>query len=209
MVESLPFLISGVLFGAAAGVSPGPLLTLVISETLRHGRREGVIVASAPLVTDVPIVCISVFVLAKLLNFSLILGIISLSGAAFIGYLAFESLTIKGIELNLGRVKAESLKRGILTNLLSPHPYLFWITIGAPFVLKAYSTNVLAAVFFLLGFYLFLVGSKIVIALIVDKYKSFLKSNTYVYLVRIFGLILLVFAALFIKDGLTLLGILG
>jgi len=209
MVESLPFLISGVLFGAAAGVSPGPLLTLVISETLRHGRREGVIVASAPLVTDVPIVCISVFVLAKLLNFSLILGIISLSGAAFIGYLAFESLTIKGIELNLGRVKAESLKRGILTNLLSPHPYLFWITIGAPFILKAYSTNVLAAVFFLLGFYLFLVGSKIVIALIVDKYKSFLKSNTYVYLVRIFGLILLVFAALFIKDGLTLLGILG
>ena len=209
MVESLPFLISGVLFGAAAGVSPGPLLTLVISETLRHGRREGVIVASAPLVTDVPIVCISVFVLAKLLNFSLILGIISLSGAAFIGYLAFESLTIKGIELNLGRVKAESLKRGILTNLLSPHPYLFWITIGAPFVLKAYSTNVLAAVFFLMGFYLFLVGSKIVIALIVDKYKSFLKSNTYVYLVRIFGLILLVFAALFIKDGLTLLGILG
>jgi len=209
MVESLPFLISGVLFGAAAGVSPGPLLTLVISETLRHGRREGVIVASAPLVTDVPIVCISVFVLAKLLNFSLILGIISLSGAAFIGYLAFESLTIKGIELNLGRVKAESLKRGILTNLLSPHPYLFWITIGAPFVLKAYSTNVLAAVFFLMGFYLFLVGSKIVIALIVDKYKSFLKSNMYVYLVRIFGLILLVFAALFIKDGLTLLGILG
>jgi threonine/homoserine/homoserine lactone efflux protein len=209
MVESLPFLISGVLFGAAAGVSPGPLLTLVISETLRHGRREGVIVASAPLVTDVPIVCISVFVLAKLLNFTLILGIISLSGAAFIGYLAFESLTIKGIELNLGRVKAESLKRGILTNLLSPHPYLFWITIGAPFVLKGYSTNVLAVVFFLLGFYLFLVGSKIVIALIVDKYKSFLKSNTYVYLVRIFGLILLVFAALFIKDGLTLLGILG
>jgi threonine/homoserine/homoserine lactone efflux protein len=208
MVESLPFLISGILFGAAAGISPGPLLTLVISETLRHGKREGVIIASAPLVTDVPIVCVSVFILAKLLNFSLILGIISLLGAAFIAYLAFESITIKGIELNLEEVKAQSLKRGIITNLLSPHPYLFWITIGAPLLLKGYRTNVLSVFFFLSGFYLFLVGSKIVIALMVDKYKSFLKSNAYVYIVKTLGLILLVFSALFIKDGLTLLGIL-
>ena len=208
MVESLPFLISGVLFGAVAGISPGPLLTLVISETLKHSKREGVIVASAPIVTDMPIVCISVFILEKLLNFALILGIISLLGAVFIAYLAFESITIKGIELNLKKVKAQSLKRGIITNLLSPHPYLFWITIGAPLVLKGYRTNVLSALFFLLGFYLFLVGSKIVIALIFDKYKSFLKSNAYVYIVRTLGLILLVFSAIFIKDGLSLLGIL-
>lgn len=46
------------------------------------------------------------------------------------------------------------------------------------------------------------------IALIVDKYKSFLKSKAYVYVVRTLGLILLVFSALFIKDGLNLLGIL-
>jgi threonine/homoserine/homoserine lactone efflux protein len=208
MVESIPFLISGVLFGAAAGISPGPLLTLVISETLRHGKREGVIVACAPLVTDVPIVCISVFILAKLLNFSLILGIISLLGAAFIAYLAFESLAIKSVELNLGKVKAQSFKKGILTNLLSPHPYLFWITIGAPFVLKGYRNNLLSALFFLLGFYLFLVGSKIMIALIVDNYKSFLKSTAYVYIMRILGLILLVFSGIFLKDGLNLLGIL-
>jgi threonine/homoserine/homoserine lactone efflux protein len=208
MIESLPFLISGVLLGAAAGISPGPLLTLVISETLRHGKRGGVLIASAPIVTDVPIVGISVFVLAKMQNFTLVLGIISLSGAVFIAFLAFESIFIKGIEINLGKVRAQSLRRGIITNLLSPHPYLFWITIGAPFLLKGYRTNMMSVVFFLLGFYLFLVGSKITIALIVDKYKLFLKSNAYVYIVRTLGLILLVFSALFLKDGLALLGIL-
>jgi threonine/homoserine/homoserine lactone efflux protein len=208
MIESLPFLISGVLLGAAAGISPGPLLTLVISETLRHGKRGGVLIASAPIVTDVPIVAISVFILAKMQNFTLVLGIISLSGAVFIAFLAYESISIKGIELNLGKVRAQSLRRGIITNLLSPHPYLFWITIGAPFLLKGYRTNVMSVVFFLMGFYLFLVGSKITIALIVDKYKLFLKSNAYVYIVKTLGLILLVFSALFLKDGLTLLGIL-
>ena len=36
MDASLPFLLSGLLFGLVAGMSPGPLLTLVISETLRR-----------------------------------------------------------------------------------------------------------------------------------------------------------------------------
>ena len=206
MVESIPFLVSGILFGSVAGISPGPLLTLVISETLKHNKKEGIIVASAPVVTDIPIVFLSVFILAKLLNFNLILGIISLSGALFIAYLAYESITIRGIELNLKNVKAQSLRKGIITNFLSPHPYLFWITVGAPTVLKGYKVNVLSVVFFILGFYLFLVGSKIVVALIIDKYKSFLNSNTYVYIMRTLGFILLVFSVIFIKDGLNLLG---
>ncbi len=207
MVEALPFLLSGVLFGAVAGISPGPLLALVISETLKHNKKEGIIVASVPILTDIPVVSLSVFILAKLLNFDLILGIISLSGALFIAYLAYESITIKQFEFNLKNVKAQSLRKGIITNLLSPHPYLFWITVGAPTVLKGYRVNLLSVVFFIVGFYLFLVGSKIMIALIVDKYRSFLKSNTYVYIIRTLGLILLSFAVIFIKDGLNLLGI--
>jgi threonine/homoserine/homoserine lactone efflux protein len=207
MLEALPFLLSGVLFGAVAGISPGPLLALVISETLKHNKKEGIIVASVPILTDIPVVSLSVFVLSKLLNFNLILGIISLSGALFIAYLAYESITIKQFELNLKNVKAQSLRKGIITNLLSPHPYLFWITVGAPTVLKGYRVNLLSVVFFIVGFYLFLVGSKIMIALIVDKYKSFLKSNTYVYIIRTLGFILLLFAVIFIKDGLSLLGI--
>jgi len=93
MMESMPFLISGILFGLVAGISPGPLLTLVISETLKHNKREGIIVASAPILTDVPIVLLSVFILAKLSNFNFVLGIISILGALFIGYLAWESLS--------------------------------------------------------------------------------------------------------------------
>jgi threonine/homoserine/homoserine lactone efflux protein len=207
MIESLPFLISGILFGLVAGISPGPLLTLVISETIKHNKKEGIFVASAPILTDIPIVLLSVFVLAKLSSFNLVLGTISISGALFIVYLAYESITIKGIELNLQKVKAQSLRKGIITNFLNPHPYLFWIAVGAPTILKGYRVNVLSVLFFILGFYLFLVGSKIMVALIVDKSKSFLKSNTYVYIIRTLGFILLIFSVIFIKDGLHYFGI--
>ena len=99
MVESIPFLISGVLFGLVAGIFPGPLLTLVISETVKHNRKEGMIVACAPILTDLPIVLLSIFVLSKLSSFNHILGVISFLGALFIAYLGYESITLKGIEL--------------------------------------------------------------------------------------------------------------
>lgn len=207
MIGSIPFLISGILFGLVAGILPGPLLTLVISETVKHNKKEGIIVASAPILADIPIVLLSVFVLAKLSSFNLIVGTISILGALFIIYLAYESITIKGIELNLQKVKAQSLRRGIITNFLNPHPYLFWIAVGAPTVLKGYKVNLLSVFFFILGFYLFLVGSKVMVALIVDKSKSFLKSNTYIYIIRTLGLILLIFSVIYIKDGLKLFGI--
>jgi threonine/homoserine/homoserine lactone efflux protein len=205
--ESIPFLISGALFGLAAGLSPGPLLTLVISETLKHSRKEGIIIASAPVLTDVPIILLSVFILNKLSGFNFVLGSISILGAFFIAYLAYESFTIKSIELDLQNIKIQSLGKGIITNILSPHPYLFWMTVGAPAILKAFRISPISSLLFILGFYLFLVGSKIITAFIVDKSKSFLQSNTYIYIIRTSGFVLSVFSILFIREGLKLFGI--
>ncbi len=206
MIESLPFFISGIVFGFVVGISPGPLLTLVVAETLKHNKKEGILVASAPLVTDIPIVLLSILILAKLSDFHCVLGAISLCGALFIGYLAYESITVKGIDINMQRIKARSLRKGIITNFLSPHPYLFWIAVGAPTVLKGYKINILTSLLFIVGFYLLLVGSKITVALIVDKSKAFLKSKAYLAIIRTLGFILLFFCLIFIKDGLKYFG---
>ena len=56
---------SGLILGLAAGVSPGPLLTLIVQQTVRHGVREGVKVAAVPLITDVPIVAATVVVVVR------------------------------------------------------------------------------------------------------------------------------------------------
>ena len=80
----LPFITTGAILGPAAGIAPGPLLALVISETMEHGVRAGVKVALAPILKDLPIIIITIFILAKLSSFHSVLGVISILGAFFI-----------------------------------------------------------------------------------------------------------------------------
>jgi len=63
-----------VTLGLSAGFSPGPLLALVVSQTLQYGTMEGIKVAIAPLLTDCPIILVSLFVLARVANSPAVLG---------------------------------------------------------------------------------------------------------------------------------------
>jgi threonine/homoserine/homoserine lactone efflux protein len=201
------FLLSGVVFGLAAGMSPGPLLTLVITETLRHGFREGVKVAIAPLITDLPIILVTLFVLSRFADMKPFLGWVSMMGGFFIAYLAYESITIKDGSLEIGDIEAQSLRKGIVANFLNPHPYMFWSAVGAPTLMKALNAGVLSGVYFVCGFYALIVGSKVMIALTVGNSRSFLRSKAYLYSIKALGFVLLVFAALFVLDGLRLFGL--
>lgn len=207
MAEGIEFLISGVIFGLAAGTSPGPLLALVFSETLKHGKKEGIKVAVSPLITDLPIVLFVLFILSSLAGYSFVIGIISLFGACYLAWLGVESLRAQiaksGIELS----KKDALKRGVLANLLSPHPYLFWLSIGGPMIFKSLDVHASATFLFVLGFYSLLVGSKIAIVLFVERSKSFIKSKYYLYILRVLGVALISFALIFVRDGLKLIGL--
>jgi threonine/homoserine/homoserine lactone efflux protein len=59
------FLIIGIILGLSAGFAPGPLLTLVISESLQHGVRSGIKVALAPIISDLPIILLTLFIASK------------------------------------------------------------------------------------------------------------------------------------------------
>ncbi len=200
-------LIAGILLGLSAGFSPGPLITFVITQTLQHGIKEGLRVALAPLITDLPIILVSVFVLAQLANVNAILGGVSLLGACFVGYLAYESFRTNHLDVQASNTTAQSLRKGVLVNLLSPHPYLFWFMVGAPMIVKAWQENALAALAFVVGFYVCLVGSKLLVAVLVGKSRQFFVGRSYAYLMRVLGVLLLVFALLLARDGLDLLGL--
>jgi threonine/homoserine/homoserine lactone efflux protein len=202
------FLITGILLGLSAGLSPGPLLTLVISETLRHGIRSGMKVALAPMITDLPIILLTLFVLARLADFHPVLGLLSLAGGFFILFMGFESLRAKGVELDIQAEQPKSLTKGVLANALNPHPYLFWLSVGAPTMIRAMDISPMAPVAFLFGFYVFLVGSKVLLAIGVGKSKLFLNGRIYVYVMRFLGLALCVLAFVLFRNGLTLLGLL-
>ncbi len=205
----MEFLAAGTILGLSAGLAPGPLLALLISETLQHDMKAGVRVAFAPIITDMPIIVLTLFVLAELSSFKTVLGIISLLGCCFILYLGYESIRTKGVSIDLRRLRPQSLKKGILVNALSPYPYLFWFSVGGPTTIKAMNEGISAAAGFMISFYALLVGSKIGLAVVVGRSRSFLNGKAYVYVMRILGFVLLILAGVLFHDGLKLLGILG
>jgi pimeloyl-ACP methyl ester carboxylesterase/threonine/homoserine/homoserine lactone efflux protein len=204
----MTYLISGLVLGLSAGLAPGPLLTLVVSETMRYGTKEGIKVALAPLVSDLPIVLGTVFVLSRLSNVHVFIGAISFVGAAFLTYLGYESVTFKGVDLETIREKPRSLKKAVVTNILNPHPYIFWLSIGAPLILKALRIHVSNVVLFVAPFYILLVGSKLIVAVVTGKSRRFLKAKGYIYTMKALGLALLLFAVLFLVEGFRTLGVL-
>lgn len=202
------FLTIGTVLGLSAGFSPGPLLALVISETLRHGMQAGVRVALAPIITDLPIILLTLLILSKLSHFHNVLGAISLAGGLFILSMGWQSIRTRRIDMNIGDAAPKSLSKGVVANALNPHPYLFWFSVGAPAMAKAVSLHINALLAFLVSFYAFLVGSKILLAVLVGRSRSFLTGRAYISTMRILGLILIVFALALFHEGLTLLKIL-
>ncbi|MFH2220053.1 MAG: LysE family translocator [Pseudomonadota bacterium] len=202
------FLTTGIILGLSAGFAPGPLLTLVITETLRHGLKAGVKVAIAPVLTDLPIILLTLFILSKLSNFRILLGIISFLGGFLILYLGYESIRTKGVTIDVHDHTPGSLKKGIMVNALNPHPYLFWLGVGAPTVMKAMDHGVLTAAAFTGSFYVMLVGSKISLAMLVGRSRTFLTAKAYVYTVKALGAALCALSIFLFRDGLKLTGLL-
>jgi threonine/homoserine/homoserine lactone efflux protein len=204
----ITYLIIGILLGLSAGFAPGPLLTLVVSETLRHDVKAGIRVALSPLITDLPIILLTVFILERLAAYGPVLGVISLIGGVVLIYMAWQGFFVKGQEVTLGVEIPKSLTKGIIVNLTNPHPYLFWLSVGGPTIIKAMNIGLMAAGGFLIGFYLFLVGSKVILALITGRSKTFLTGKWYLLTLKILALLLFLFALMVVREGLILLEIL-
>jgi len=195
------FLLTGTLLGLSAGFAPGPLLTLVISETLQHNTRAGIKVALAPIITDLPIIALSVFLLDKLADFNSVLAVISFIGGVVVLIMGLQGLMTRGAEVDLPGVKPRSLLKGVTVNALSPYPYLFWLSVGSPIMLKAYDLSLAAAVFFVGVFYLFLVGAKLLLAMLTGRSRAFLSGRTYLFTMKALGLLLVVFSFYLFRDG--------
>lgn len=191
----------GTLLGLAAGFSPGPLTVLVVGETLRHGLRAGLQVAIAPLLTDIPIILLAALFMGQLTGSPRAVGVVSLAGGVFLLWLGYGSLKVRPVELPLTAASPRSIRKGIAINLLNPNPYVFWTGVGVPTLLSARDISWTHAAAFLGAFFLFIVGSKAVLARLVDGSRTFMQGRVYLGIMRLLGVLLLVYGVLLLRDG--------
>ena len=209
MIESIWAVFTvGLLLGTPSGFAPGPMLLLIISETLRHGKRAGAKIAFIPLLTDAPIVLASGLLFTKITNLNMLLGGISIVGSIFLLYLGIKSIRAANSEFRDRTPRPLLLKEIMTANLSNPNPYLFWFTVGGPLMVRSFQINWGTGASFLLSFYLGLVGAKLILAIAAGKSRDFLQDFLYRRIMQLLSLMLMGFAVYLMLEGMVSLGLL-
>ncbi len=162
----------GLSMGLSAGISPGPLLALLVTASLRSGLAGGLRVALAPLITDAPIIGLSVLLVGSLPPEAL--RWVSTMGGLVVIWMGVETMrSVRAAALpsdpSAQADPERELWRGVMVNALNPHPYLFWTTVGGPALVSGWQITPWFALAFLVPFYTLLVGSKMTIAWLVSR----------------------------------------
>jgi threonine/homoserine/homoserine lactone efflux protein len=199
----LTFLLLGAGIGLAAGLSPGPVLTAVVLETFRGGWARGAAIAAGPLLADGPVVAAAVLLLVQLPPAAT--PVLSLAGGAFFLYLAGTALWESRRPPPVDAARP-TVRRGLLTGLLarglSPHPYLFWLLVGGPLLLRARAEGGwVAAAAFLAGYYLTIVGSNVALALALHRWVGRVSARVQNGLLVATGALLAVYGAALVGRG--------
>ena len=173
-------LVLGLAIGLAAGLSPGPLLVLVVTESLRSGWRAGVLTATAPLLSDVVVVAGVLLLLQRLPSRTLpLLGVI---GGVYIVWSAVATWREASVELSGEETSMPlraALQRAFVVNILSPHPWVTWATVLGPLTILTWQESQVSGVALVAGFYFTLVGAKAVLAVIAARGRGLLAGRWY------------------------------
>lgn len=190
----MDLLLLGLALGAGAGVSPGPLMVLVVTSALRGGWRAGALAACAPVVTDLVVVAGVLLVLDQLPPVAL--SVLAVAGGLFLLGTAAQNLrgsrgaSLAGSAEDRRRAGRQALWQAGVVNLLSPHPWLFWATVLGPLTLRAWHASPPGAVVLVVGFYLAIVGTKVLLAVAVAGGRRWLTDTAYRRLLVAAGVLL-------------------
>ena len=206
MMEAL---LLGLGVGLGAGISPGPLMALVITSTLERGFGAGMRVAAAPIITDLPIVVLCLWLVSSLPE--RFLYVLTLLGGAFVVYLGLATIARsrrqEKFSTEAGEASSRDLWHGALVNVLSPHPWLFWLMVGGPVCVSLWRESSAASVLWVTGFYTGLIGAKMALAGAVARGRRRLEERWYKVILALCGLLLVGIGLVLAAQGaLPLLG---
>jgi len=150
------FFLQGAALALPSTVVPSPLKIFLISEALEHGWRRTLPVSLVPLVTDGPIIVLTLLVLTQTPNW--FLNLLRLLGGLFILYLARRILAILMADSPAlkapGQATRQSFFKAIGVNLLNPNPYILWGVVAGPIVLDGWrQQSIGVGLSFIVGFY--------------------------------------------------------
>ena len=195
----------GAFFGVQGSVAPGPLQTVIISESLSRGIRSSWRAATISLVSDPFALVVAVLFVANLPN-AFIAGISFLGALTLfrIAWLQFRT-TVDDFHVQTPQSRL-SFFTIWTTNMFNPNLWIFSFTINAVQISQFFKEGgFMAVVAYLSAFFVAICSCNLLIAFIVSKSRRFFDVKRLVGINRILGVFLLIVAVRFVYIGFSCL----
>ena len=191
------YILQGIGFGFAAAAQPGPFQTYLVSQTLLKGWKRILPAVFAPLLSDGPIIALSLVIVSQVPPW--LQRFLYIAGGLFVLYLAYGAYnswknfdpTITYVETNT----EQSILKAALINTLNPNPYIFWSLVTGPILLAGWRETPLHGLVFIIALYGTMILSLSVIIL-VFSFARRLGTNVNLALLGISAIALLCFGLL-------------
>ena len=169
------YILQGIGYGFAAAAQPGPLQTYLISQTLLKGWKRTLPAAFAPLLSDGPVIALSLLILSQvppgLQRF------LYIAGGLFVLYLAYGNYkSWKNSDPDCPTIETgtqQSILKAALLNALNPNPYIFWSLVTGPILVNGWRQTPGSGVGFLTGFYITMILGLMSIILVFGLARQF------------------------------------
>lgn len=149
------YILQGIGYGLTAAAQPGPLQTYLISQTLIKGWKGTLPAALAPLLSDGPIIALSLLIISQVPLW--LQHFLYFAGGLFVLYLAYGAYkTWKNFDPVIPAIEGStqrSILKAALINTLNPNPYIFWSLVTGPILLTGWRETPLHGLGFVVAFY--------------------------------------------------------
>lgn len=170
----LIYLVQGITFGFAAAMQPGPMQAYLVSQALNHGWRRALPVTFAPLISDGPIIALVLLVLTSMPEW--LEQVLQTAGGFFLLYLAYGTYvswrTYDAKQTEPARSSTFNVFKAALVNLLNPNPYLGWMLVMGPLLLKGWRIAPANGIALVLAFYFTMVAGAMGIVVLFSSARS-------------------------------------
>ena len=164
MNEVYQIFIGSMIVGFSGALVPGPMLTLVISSVARKGFWTSFFIVVGHSLLELVVVIGFFLGILKYLDNPIITKTIGLLGGIFLLYIGVDivvSIFKKKFTIDFksvlkqrtitGKSTGTVILKGILISLMNPYWYIWWISIGAAFLIKSVGFNTLGVSSFYVG----------------------------------------------------------
>jgi threonine/homoserine/homoserine lactone efflux protein len=204
--------ISAYIIGFSGALAPGPLLSVTVNDSFQRGIKAGPQLITGHAILEAVTVLAVAGGLTLLVQNGIVYGVIAFVGGTFIAWMGWQfakGAITKTIHLEL-EAKTEKNKYGPLlvgamTSLANPYFVLWWLTVGAGYVVMALRFGFPGLLAFYFGHILADYTWYTAVSAAVAGGRRYINQAIYRGVVFCCGLFMLGMAAWFVRSGLLFL----